>query len=387
MKCVHCGHDLEKAKLFCPNCGKEVQIVPVYNQLEDELVQNILTDDQEGQGTQDEDNIDSKEFNFKAFLLDPTKRKTVISGAIACVLIFVLLIVGLVFITISSKNSRSFYYQFSKGQQQYEAGDYKDAIAYLEKAVKLDRTDLESRVLLLDCYMNISDINSALVLCQEIIRISPDNTKAYATMIQIYESNNEFDKILELSNDVTDANVLELFKQYNVEKPTFSIDGGEYAEFLTLKLEATNNLSIYYTIDGSDPIENGKKYVGPIELNQNYNYVVCAVCRNEKGLYGEVVMNVYSLHVDVPQLPEISPEPDAYKVYTTMTYITMELPEDCRAYYTWDGTEPDTESELTNYYTEPIPIPVGTNVFTLVVVDSISGLKSEIFTGSYTYKP
>ena len=31
MKCIYCGEELKEGSLYCPKCGKAVQIVPDYN--------------------------------------------------------------------------------------------------------------------------------------------------------------------------------------------------------------------------------------------------------------------------------------------------------------------------------------------------------------------
>lgn len=35
MKCIYCGKELAEGELFCPACGKAVQIVPDYNVYDD----------------------------------------------------------------------------------------------------------------------------------------------------------------------------------------------------------------------------------------------------------------------------------------------------------------------------------------------------------------
>ena len=41
MKCRYCGYDIPEGELYCENCGKEVQIVPDYNPLDDMLTAQI----------------------------------------------------------------------------------------------------------------------------------------------------------------------------------------------------------------------------------------------------------------------------------------------------------------------------------------------------------
>lgn len=41
MKCMHCGEDLPEDQLICPSCGREIQIVPDYNPLDDMLTAQL----------------------------------------------------------------------------------------------------------------------------------------------------------------------------------------------------------------------------------------------------------------------------------------------------------------------------------------------------------
>lgn len=41
MKCMHCGADLPEDQLICPSCGREIQIVPDYNPLDDMLTAQL----------------------------------------------------------------------------------------------------------------------------------------------------------------------------------------------------------------------------------------------------------------------------------------------------------------------------------------------------------
>ena len=37
MKCSNCGTEIEKGLVFCQTCGQEVEMVPTYDLLDDEL--------------------------------------------------------------------------------------------------------------------------------------------------------------------------------------------------------------------------------------------------------------------------------------------------------------------------------------------------------------
>ena len=44
MKCQTCGHELGEGRVFCSRCGSELQMVPDYNLIEDELVVPFVED-------------------------------------------------------------------------------------------------------------------------------------------------------------------------------------------------------------------------------------------------------------------------------------------------------------------------------------------------------
>ena len=45
MKCVNCGEQLNEGCVFCSKCGKEVQMVPDYNVLEDDFLRTLVDEE------------------------------------------------------------------------------------------------------------------------------------------------------------------------------------------------------------------------------------------------------------------------------------------------------------------------------------------------------
>ncbi len=68
----------------------------------------------------------------------------------------------------------------------------------------------------------------------------------------------------------------------SVDKPVFSRESGFYEKDFDLELGAAKGVSILYTLDGSDPLRNGKEYEGPLHMKD--------ATPNE---------NVYSMNTDV----------------------------------------------------------------------------------------
>ena len=44
MKCKKCGEEIESKLLYCPKCGEPIQLVPVYDVLEEELLSRVVED-------------------------------------------------------------------------------------------------------------------------------------------------------------------------------------------------------------------------------------------------------------------------------------------------------------------------------------------------------
>ena len=66
----------------------------------------------------------------------------------------------------------------------------------------------------------------------------------------------------------------------------------------------------------------------------------------------------------------------------TELYITAQ--ENCSIYYTWDGSDPTENSEK---YTEPILVPEGDWVLSVVAISDKTGLRSEIYRSEFSYHP
>ena len=42
MKCAYCKNELKEGCVFCPSCGKDIQIVPDYNEFEEEFLNELV---------------------------------------------------------------------------------------------------------------------------------------------------------------------------------------------------------------------------------------------------------------------------------------------------------------------------------------------------------
>ncbi|MCB5223699.1 MAG: chitobiase/beta-hexosaminidase C-terminal domain-containing protein [Candidatus Syntrophosphaera sp.] len=93
-----------------------------------------------------------------------------------------------------------------------------------------------------------------------------------------------------------------------VELPEISPDSGTYyAPFNVSITCATDGADIYYTTDGSDPIQNGALYLAPFNVSQNTT--VKAYATAEGMISSTVATKVYNFPIDVQDIAELRTKP------------------------------------------------------------------------------
>lgn len=88
-----------------------------------------------------------------------------------------------------------------------------------------------------------------------------------------------------------------------VAKPTFSPGGGTYYEPQTVTItSATENVHIYFTLDGSTPTEASNAYLGPISINNSVTLKAIAL---RSGMYDSEVASTSYVVLDTNALLEL----------------------------------------------------------------------------------
>lgn len=376
MKCVKCGAELKEGCIYCSVCGNEVQIVPDYSVLEDDYLRSLL---REGNSQKKQSKGNGKEAQ------SPQRRKqgNKLPIFIVCGILFILIVTGIVIkVTIDHKNATSYDYQVQMAEKEAVDKNYENALLYYKTALSLKPDDIDVRMAMTDIYMERKEYDAAMVLLTEIIKLDETNQKAYEYLIQIYEEAKEYDHIAELAEEITDENLLTLFADYLVEPPVISPDEGKYEDFIDVTIYSSGNWEIYYTLDGTEPDEeNGLLYDDGIALEKDGKYEVSAVCVNEKGIRSEIATASYEVELSAPAYATVLPDGGRIE---EVTYVTIEAEQGCSIYYTWDGTDPTKASPR---YEEPLEIPTGNNVLSVLVVNNKTGLDSGVYRTNFIYYP
>lgn len=377
MKCVKCGAELKQGCLYCSVCGHEAQILPDYSVLEDDYLRSLLKEENGGDTNhqKEPEQVQKQKKNENPYRLPLILLSCLLLCGIA---------VGIgVKLYIDEQNANSYDYQMEMAKKEETEENYDEALEFYNAALVIQPNDIEARASMADIYMKQKNYDSALVLYMEIIKMDESNREAYENLIAIYEEKGEYDSILALSDDVTEADILELFQPYLVAPPIISPLGGDYEDSLIVTLFSLKGYDIYYTIDGTKPdAMNGLFYYGDnIEFENAGDYVLKAVCINEKGISSDVATAEYHVEKNPPAYPSVTP--DGGEIWEE-TYVTITAEENCSIYYTWDGTDP---TEASARYTEPLLVPEGNNVLSVLVVNDKNGLSSGVYRSNFIYLP
>ncbi|MEY8515955.1 chitobiase/beta-hexosaminidase C-terminal domain-containing protein [Lachnospiraceae bacterium 29-84] len=399
MKCANCGAELRVGCVYCSKCGKEAQIVSDYNLLEDDFLRNML---QEPKPTdvshKQEEGKEPKPSGTSKGKPKPSgtskgkpkpdgrqktdgkkkKSKKNVSWAIFAIL-FLVALVAAIAILIYYGRYHSYGYQMDRASACYSRRDYEKARKYLFRALELEEDDVEARMLLSEVYIQQEEMERAIGVLQEAIGLDREYEEAYQSLIRIYEMQKDYAAIHELYCGVEDPGIQLLFEEYTVDPPVFEPEEGTYHEVISVEISAQIGCTTYYTLDGSDP-KQGQEYAGPIPLDPGKETTIRAISCNEYGIYGEETEGKFQIELLKPEPPRVMPQGGSF--YNSQA-ISVYVPMGCQVYYTWDGSVPTRASER---YTEPIAMPEGNNILSLILVDEY-GMSSDVLRCNYIYMP
>ena len=135
--------------------------------------------------------------------------------------------------------------------------------------------------------------------------------------------------------------------------PNFSLNPGTYNNPQSVTItDAMPGVSIYYTVDGSNPTTSSPLYTGPITISTTTTLQAIAA-----GNGYAASLPAFGIYRIVAQSPNFSPNPWTYGGPQTVT-ITDPSPG-VAIYYTTDGSNPTTASPQ---YTGPITIATTTTL-------------------------
>lgn len=377
MKCANCGAELKLGCVYCSVCGHEAQIVPDYNILEDDYLNHLMNAEEKEAHQKEEQRRQMEQKRRQREKKEAARKKKRILISCLCAALAVAIIVTVVLV-INHNHRNSFDYQYEKGLSYTAQKNYSKALDYFSEAARLDPDHTGVLLEMAKIYEIREDASSLEATLLQIIALDDTEPEAYRMLVALYDKQQKYDDIMELYGQLKSDSLREIFADYMVAPPEFSVEGGDYNDDVTVELSAPEGCTIYYTLDGTSPVERGKHYKEPIELDNARDYTVSAVCRDERGIFGQIASEEYKITYEAPDSAAVTP---AAGTYAEAIPITIQVPEGCRVYYTWDGSVPTQNSDV---YSAPLEMPEGNHVLSILVVDS-HGLASPVVRYNYIY--
>lgn len=415
MKCANCGTKLLPSARTCGRCGKAVPQEFNYKNMEQELLNTVWEEEtingisgdamlyqkeagQKGMrtikkdhGLQDMDGMDMEEIEEETEGYDgpPGKQMgklgfALLAGSAA--------LGGLIFFM----QTFSTDYTCEKAEAEYQncltqmvKEDYAGALGSANLLLKGEPDSLAYLALKNTVCEKSGDSKAQMETLQQIIELDADNYQAYEKLLELYLADENQEGIEGLAENAPNSAISSMLSAYLVDTPYLELTPGVYDASQTLNITSEGGNSIYYTMDGSSPMEKGVLYSAPIPLEQDRFYSIRAVCKNERGAYGEEASGEYQIGIHAQRVitteisqPEVYPQGGAY---STQQRITIDVPIGYQAYYSWEANATLTPQNGT-LYTGGITMPEGSSVLSVIVTDG-SGNSSAVKQVNYTYQP
>lgn len=290
MQCPNCGLELKPGSLFCEGCGREVQIVPDYDPLDELIIgqekpEEKKRKEKQNQTVREEETKPQKRIRF------PAVWGFTLAGIVLCFTVFLSAYYAI------SRGS-DYGYQLKKGTALLEKEEYASALPYLKKAQMLQNqgegADSEVLRYLARAYAHLDAGELAAECMRKAVRLENDNPDLYLEWMEILNltgQTKEIDKVIE---GCSNKEIRSLLLPYRIEKPVSSLPEDTYSHYVKVELTADYG-SVYYTLDGTEPTEESQRYEGPIELLEEGETLLSAVAINKKGMVSEKLVLVYKL--------------------------------------------------------------------------------------------
>ena len=372
--------------MLCSNCGKEIPDNSSYclychapTGLEDDINVNIdiLEDDELLSAFQKEEEKKAQkkihEIEIKDAQSGTKSKKTVIISLVS-------FISALLVVVVSGTYLNSYSHIIGKANKAYQSGDYETAYSLYEKALTKNSESVDALIGAGNSAIHTGEYDKSEKLLIKALDIDNKNTKAYASLLDLYTATDNQEKIVDAEKLAQTQEMKEAFNDVAIDTPEFSIAGGEFTDDVYLTLKSPNNLQVYYTINGKNPSDgSGTLYEEEIHLTEGTNVV--KACCYKNGTFGYVKEETYKIEYDEPPFPTVSPMNGSFDTETQIT-IKSDVPG-AKIYYTWDGSTP---TEKSSKYTGPITVIPGNNVLSVVVIND-KKKASEVLKCNYTYVP
>ena len=285
MKCTNCGCEIPKGKLYCPECGTEVQLVPDFTTVSMER-QQLLKEQAELE----------RRMRRRA---EAEARRNRVRPAVAMARLFMILLIsaGLTFLMVFYIRQHAwsnFGDQNKHAREEFEGGNYAMALTYCDRALALRPDSAECGVFKAKILLQMDNPSGAESVLREVVRKNPASLEACEELLQLLLEREDYDGVSEVVRATDFQSIKAAYSKYLSDPPTFSlVSGNTYPAGTKLKMYCKEG-TIYYTTDGTTPSEQSGIYRSPVVLEKGIARIN-AVCMNQFGVKSKVVKAIYTI--------------------------------------------------------------------------------------------
>lgn len=428
MICPNCGNECRDNQMFCTKCGTKINTFVNKNSKEENpnglkepfeyIVGGLSLEEEEDDEVKDylkrdlhvnrfgtapinTDAINDDDFgenheigrrtyqSSNKIVKQPKKKKNSNAKKVILVLaIAVISVVISVFATLEFKKAtmtKKFDRYYNKGIQYYDTENYKDAKTQFINASNNAFTT-EQKIKSYEMVYKVDELiggydEEEMKYLEMLIEIDASNIQYYKDLIVLYQNNDLNNKITSLIASAP-TNLKEELENFDGTIPTVSQPEGTYDKPLELELSSTDNVTIYFTIDGSDPAESDtrEEYKSPIKFEEEGAYTIKALSIDKNGKQSKEMTAKYVLDFGNVTPPTVNLDSGKY---TEKLKIEVSADKDCTIYYTTDGTIPTKKSKK---YKKAIKLPKGDSLYYFIAINE-DGISSKVVTRAYEYTP
>ncbi|MFI3237107.1 MAG: chitobiase/beta-hexosaminidase C-terminal domain-containing protein [Lachnospiraceae bacterium] len=367
MICPNCKSEIAEGYLYCECCGEEIKLVPEYEiQVENSMDENMkeLLDE-----VVKKEEVEERDLQRRQYAPIKTHNQIFL---VCCILLVLAFIVGVCIVNIVTFRYNSAEVQHQIAENAMERGAFSEAIEPLERAIALEYENMDYKLELANIQWALGNKTATIEVLVSVMNSSyaVDDDKIDATniIIEVYGESNDYESIHQFIMEYN----MDVYFPDKVSLPvTFQQAEGTYTETIPLKLSASGNGVIYYTLDGSIPTTDSVIYTGPIYLEKG-EYLVTAIYENEYGILSTAVSKRYMIDTKNPYPPEVNVFSG---VYDYPIVLEAESLSEVDIYYTTDGTVPSKNSTK---YIGAIYVPDDINYYRFIAVNSEGDVSSSL---------
>ena len=198
-------------------------------------------------------------------------------------------------------------YHMQRGSVSEAAKDYYAAFSHAYSGFDYDLNDYQLSMNVAQGLVNATDYDRAVRLYKFIIDHWAQEKEPVEKLLALYQTlgmTAEYDELLSQKRELvapqtqeTQVETPETSQGGAVAAPKPTVPGGSYDSTVQIGLSAAQGAEIYYTLDGSKPDANSRKYDGFIILDGSATYLVRAIAVKD-GVTSPEMTETYHIQMD-----------------------------------------------------------------------------------------